>query len=287
MLNWFKRPYYYNQSNKFKFVLSVGIGVLVFVLLLIFEPANINNKTKMNSYLVKFIVSLITVFNLLFFFFVFTKRFSNFFSEKNWNVGKHLITIVLLIVFSSAIRWLFVNYVLGLDAHHKISFFRMVRYSFSIGIIPTLIYIYFDEKYHYNKYKKASEKLKISEKKKVNGNSSNRKVIIYATNNKDNINFTINDLVYITTESNYACFFIKEKNDIKEHILRIQLKAVEEKLKQFKNILRCHKSYIVNTNYIQRISGNARGYIFHLRKTPIEIPVSRRFSQKQLEEIIL
>lgn len=91
-------------------------------------------------------------------------------------------------------------------------------------------------------------------------------------------------MVYVTTESNYACFFIKDKRDLKEHILRLQLKAVEEKLKQYDNIIRCHRSYIVNTDAINNISGNARGHYLNVNGSSVNIPVSREVSKIYIEK---
>lgn len=169
----------------------------------------------------------------------------------------------------------------------KLSFLQTLKFSIIIGVFPTLVYIYLDEKYHHNKYKTASKELTEERKEVIISKpkrKSTKKVTIYASNNKDNLSFKINTLIYVTSESNYACFFIKnDENIIKEYILRLPLKDVEAQLKEFSEIFRCHKSYLINTSYINEVSGNARGYYFHMNNIKIDIPVSRSINKKQLQ----
>lgn len=289
IIEWFNKPYYFNESNTFKFNVSIGIGAIIFILLTIFRPADIKN-TPISPDLFRLLVSLITVFNLLFFFFIVVRLFPKFFNNDNWTVGRHFTTIICLIMFSSIIRWWFVNYILKESHPNIIGFFKMVYYSFIIGILPTLTYIYFDEKYHYKKFKKESDEIMASKTNIADDDdisSISKKIItIYSTNKNDSISFKINDLLYVTTESNYASFYIKENKEIKEYILRLQLKVVEEELKQINTFTRCHKSYIVNKNAIIKLSGNARGYFLNLRDIALKIPISRKFSKKEIENMI-
>jgi DNA-binding LytR/AlgR family response regulator len=41
------------------------------------------------------------------------------------------------------------------------------------------------------------------------------------------------------------------------------------------NFYRCHKSYVINLDQVNHISGNAQGYKFHLKSAEDLIPVSR------------
>jgi DNA-binding LytR/AlgR family response regulator len=48
---------------------------------------------------------------------------------------------------------------------------------------------------------------------------------------------------------------------------------------------RCHRSYLVNLNYIRHISGNATGYKLHLEGVNDLIPVSRNLNNEIIEKI--
>jgi len=57
---------------------------------------------------------------------------------------------------------------------------------------------------------------------------------------------------------------------------RLPLKDFEIQLKAYPYILKIHRSYIVNLKAIKFISGNAQGYVLHLKNYPQKtIPVSR------------
>jgi len=66
-------------------------------------------------------------------------------------------------------------------------------------------------------------------------------------------------------------------------LIRISLRKVEKQLAGFDNIIRCHRSHIINAQNIDKMSGNARSYNIHFNKLEFQIPVSRNFPQKMLE----
>ncbi|NTV41579.1 MAG: LytTR family transcriptional regulator, partial [Candidatus Moranbacteria bacterium] len=56
-------------------------------------------------------------------------------------------------------------------------------------------------------------------------------------------------------------------------------------LTEHKFIVKCHRSYIVNINYIDRFEGNVQGYKLYLDKIDFPIPVSKNFAGR-LQELI-
>ena len=61
---------------------------------------------------------------------------------------------------------------------------------------------------------------------------------------------------------------------------------IESFLKDYDFIIRCHKSYIVNTKYVNKVTGNARGYLLKCNILDFYIPVSRKFSKKSLLTLV-
>lgn len=285
--NWVKKPYYYDHTTAFKIKASVGIGLLVFILLVLLSPVKVKIIT-INPYLFKFYFGVITTLNLFFFFFITEKAFKKFFNSETWTVGKHFFTIISLIVFSSIIRWLFLYFFFPVELQlNNISLLKMIINSFSIGFFLVLIFIYFDEKQQSEKFAIDENELQEKRNTKIRKISENKSVTLYATNKKDFITFNLNDLIYMYSESNYACIILKDKNkDFKEEILRVPLHAIEKELEPYNQIFRCHKSYIVNTDYVNNISGNARGYSLHLKNNIKQIPVSRKFTKEQLQDAV-
>ncbi len=54
-----------------------------------------------------------------------------------------------------------------------------------------------------------------------------------------------------------------------------------------KKVIRCHKSYIVNLNKVNRISGNAKGYKLQIDELDFLIPVSRSLGIDDLNQLDL
>ncbi len=75
----------------------------------------------------------------------------------------------------------------------------------------------------------------------------------------------VDDILYIESDRNYLTFVSKEK----KYIIIDTLKAWKEKLPH--HFFHIHKSYIVNTNYIEKIAGNEI-YISQKR-----IPIGRTY----------
>lgn len=84
---------------------------------------------------------------------------------------------------------------------------------------------------------------------------------------KDKTKIYLNDLMYVKSDDHYLHAFGK---DGKNHFVRGKLTQILQELPP--NFVKCHRSYIVNTNYIQSIH---QGHL--ILKNKDEIPVSRGF----------
>ena len=157
-----------------------------------------------------------------------------------------------------------------------------------MSLIPLTFFIFINEKNVREKREKRVFEIKeINRKKEINiSKKLTKEISINSDNGKENITFHIDNLVYITSQGNYASFFLKNESDLKEKILRVTLTKIATELKEYSYIIRCHKSYIVNINIINDISGNARGYLLKSDFIPIDIPVSRSFSRESLQKLI-
>lgn len=84
---------------------------------------------------------------------------------------------------------------------------------------------------------------------------------------KDNTKVYLNDLMYIKAEDHYLHLF---NADAKKHLVRGKISQIIEELPP--NFVKCHRSYIVNTNFIATYG---RGFV--VLKNKEEVPTSRNF----------
>ena len=68
-------------------------------------------------------------------------------------------------------------------------------------------------------------------------------------------------------------------------IITYNYEGLEGQLSDFPQIIRCHKSYLINIHQISRVSGNSRGYSLHFVDDMDPIPISRGY-QKDVMSII-
>ncbi|MCL9807982.1 LytR/AlgR family response regulator transcription factor [Flavobacterium luminosum] len=85
------------------------------------------------------------------------------------------------------------------------------------------------------------------------------------------------EIIYLKADSNYTQVFLENG---KKHITSRILRNFEETLKDYKQFFRCHKSYIINTKFVECYSKSDGGTI--ILKNKQEIPVSPEKSEELL-----
>ncbi len=78
-----------------------------------------------------------------------------------------------------------------------------------------------------------------------------------------------NDIVYLKAENSYTMVVLASG---KKYVTSRFLKNFEESLIDYQQFIRCHKSFIVNTDYIASYSKSDGGYLF--LTTEAQIPIS-------------
>ncbi len=68
-------------------------------------------------------------------------------------------------------------------------------------------------------------------------------------------------------------------------LIRSSLKKVNERINEFDFILRCHRTFIVNINYIKEIIGNSRGYKIRLENLDFPVFVSQKYLSEFKDKI--
>ena len=137
--------------------------------------------------------------------------------------------------------------------------------------------------------------LKIA-KSMINTNETNNKtqkttVESTVTDNPDIINFhdyagalkftvKLENIYYIKAEGNYVNVFYNNKGGISSFVLRNKIQAIEDNLAGTP-LMRCHRTYIVNSNNIKLIRTEDEGYYIDFNQPGLEsVPVSRTYSEK-------
>lgn len=289
LINWLAKPYYFNPCVKFKLKFSFFFGLFVFLFLYIFRPFYLS---LFDVIIVEYTIGIGTIAFLGTFFILFIPPyiFKNYFNEDNWTIGKSLLLVFLGVIIIGTFLWYFGEMYKEPFQLRRLSLLEYLTYTLLVTSLPMSLYTFYNEKKINRKRNKKIEEIKLFKKQQDNFKKIDLKtqVRIFSDNEKESIKLKVNDLVYITSQGNYASFFIKKENsnDLKEEILRVTLSKIETILENYPSIIRCHKSYIVNTVYVEDITGNARGYLLKSKLISFEIPVSRKFSKNSLLSLL-
>ncbi len=108
-------------------------------------------------------------------------------------------------------------------------------------------------------------------------------IINITTNTAEILAVDPQDISFVQASDNYCTVHWYDSGILKNKMLRQTLKNIETQLLPFKNIVRCHKTFMVNLNQELMITGNARAYFIENKTLPIRIPISRAKSKAILD----
>ncbi len=264
----FSQPFPRPENTIFQKILnSFYEGVGVFFFFYVFQPFGINgwDIEHKNLYLAIYgvLVFLVTAFYRV----ILPVLFSQYFSEKNWTVGREILGIVFILAMITGLI-LFYHSVIF---HNSGGRFQEVIFMFFlvtvIGSIPVTISVLSRFTFLYKKYNQEIRLSSVSPQSKV--------LRLIADNEKDFLE--IEDLLYIESADNYSSILFKKEGKREKELLRSSLSRLETQIEN-PRVVRCHRSYIVNLDHVVSVSGNAQGYKLHLRDLVDTIPVARKYS---------
>jgi hypothetical protein len=90
------------------------------------------------------------------------------------------------------------------------------------------------------------------------------------------------DILWIQGSDNYVTIWYQARSKVSRFMLRNTLRAMEDELKQ-EQVIRCHRSYLVNIEKVKLIRREKDGLMLELDTVPPSvIPVSRTYMQEVL-----
>ena len=123
------------------------------------------------------------------------------------------------------------------------------------------------------------DKINLLEKISEGGDPNIQKLMIPFRDEKGTLRISIkpNDLLYLQGSDNYVTIYYNHQNKPSKFLLRSTLKKMEEDLTEL-NIMRCHRSYMINIDKVKLVKKDKEGLILVLDiDPPIEIPVSKTY----------
>lgn len=269
----FSQPYPFDskQLNPLRKVTrSFAEGFFIAIFLIIFEPFGINNWNTPNKLYYLLVFGLITTLSLLFLRVVIIPAFPAYFNETKWTVGREIASTLLLLLIIATGNVLFLSFILN-EAFSLQNFLWSLTFVALLGIFPIFFGVMSNYIYQLKKYKKT---VSVKHSEEV---ESLQVITFIAENEKDTFEIAQRDLLFIESADNYAVINYIESGQLKKELLRSSLTRLGKQVES-ESIVRCHRSFIVNLNKVEDVTGNAQGYKFHLQTSEVIVPVARKYS---------
>ena len=125
-------------------------------------------------------------------------------------------------------------------------------------------------------YRKQNEEIKQLQTS-VAKPSENKLISFRDENGKIRFSALTKDLLFLESTDNYVSVYYLSENKVKRLLLRNTLKNLEEELKNH-GIMRCHRSFMVNTQNIEFMKKSGKKLILTMKQFDNNIPVSQKYS---------
>lgn len=275
MQSFFNRPYPSNYERNNRVVIAASYGLFVSLFLMIFQPFGISMSTD-PLYLLKTAgFGLVTFLVMLFVYLALPVMYPDFFKEKNYTIGKELIVSAFLILLiglaNSAYAHIFVI------QPSKQSILNMIWQTFLVGIFPISFLTLLQYNRLYKSNTKVSQAIKLSSDRNSNVIRELAEQHYYSiSTEQDNTPIILENLLFLESDGNYVHLYQVADKSYTKTMHRATLKSLEEE-NSFQNVVRCHRSFIVNLDQVIDVSGNAQGLKLKLNGVEEEVPVSRKY----------
>ncbi len=282
MNKYLNKPFPFIEQTNHKIIASLLFSAFVYVFLIVFQPFNISN---IQYYKPIFILGFfaITFFVLLFSLLLIPYFFGKYFNPDNWTIKKNLVFTSLIILIITVLNWLY-NSTVGENITTQFSLLYFIFITVSVGAFPVVLLNFLVEKYLNKRNQNIADSFNTNIDEQNRSNNS-KIITIISENNNESIKIDLDQLLCIKSEGNYVNIFYKINGGIERKLIRNSISKILEQLMIFKQINRCHRSFVVNFDNVESISGNARNFNLQIKNLDFPIPVSRSFPKHLISQI--
>ena len=262
-------PYYYRNQSRLILVLLL-ITFLSFSFSYFFEPFVVNVAEHKISSIWILLIHAFIPFPIAYIYISVMNRYVK--NDITWSLGKEIFNLSIILLIIGIVNFLIRDLIyINPDNWSFQYFWEEIRNTFLVGFLLLIIVLPLNLERLINKHTSSLKKLPPNTLQEVN----NTLVSIKNSVSNENYELKIKDFLFAKVESNYTEVFTSSSDRVHKMLIRITLKELEGQLKPVSRIFKTHRSYLVNLNAIESISGTAQGYQLILKNCSIIVPVSR------------
>lgn len=252
-------PYRYHKNLAKLVVLQF---LLVFLFLYLFRPFGYDPDKHYFNYAVTCLFQACSPALIVYCYFLILNRSNKGAVALRWTLGLQLLHLI-LVLFLIGLASFFLRTLIYKGTNH-LSWSNLVTELKNVYLAGSLFVVYLLAFGNKNTSKPLIK-------------ASPCSIPIKTETKKDDFTLHSEHFVYAKSEGNYIDLYTKDQELLKKDLKRISLKNLNAQLKQNPQFVRCHRAYLVNTNHIVKITGNAQGYLLSVNGAAEKIPVSRTY----------
>ncbi len=282
----FSQPYPFYYRGKTLLVISGFIFAVTFLFNYFFQPFHVNiSEHRMAFEYICLIHALIPSILFLLLFSIIQQIEA---IDEKWKVKEEILVIlgylILVGIFNFMVRDVIYTNPDNWSVHY---FVEEIKNTLLAGVLFIFIFIPFNFKRLHDQYQVKSSKL-IPPQPYIKTATVKKTIPINTQLKTDDFMLEVHQFIFAKAEKNYVEIYLQHENDIQKLVKRITLIQLENQLKPISFITKIHRSYLLNLNKVENISGNAQGYQLKLANCEYSIPVSRsniEIFEKRMSEL--
>lgn len=273
-----QQPYPLLESASARWRMSLLFGLFVFLFLWVFEPVGFNEIPENKSWHALG-YGLVCTLTMLLMNVLLVQAFPRFFKENSWTTGRQIAmtmanigliglanVIYTMYAFQQPFRW------------GNLFYFELI--TLGIGLFPVAASYIANQLLLERRYRQGSSHLNSQLEQHPPtvpppSAPKNEWLLLEGENQNEKLRVDLGALRYLQAADNYVEIYWMGPDGLEKALLRGSMRAFAEQLAAYPSCFRCHKSFLVNKQHLQHISGNAQGYKLKLDGVDVLIPVSR------------
>lgn len=263
MLNFLNKSYRDTASGRKKLMSILAFGLFIFLFLFLFKPFGMYQLDQLRQFFISLGFGVITTFVLL----VFKFLIEPVVIGEYWTLGKNILWDILIASSIGAANYFYIRIVFNME-FNVLYLLYSIWTAILVGSIPVTLSYFLS----YNRlYKNALKDAAVPEDTII----LDKEILIKAGYPKNDFRANPKHILYLCSNDNYVTIVTVKDNTQNKTTIRGTLKSAEAELRKNNRFIRCHKCYIVNLDYVEKVTGNSQNMKIRLSPSGAEIPVAR------------
>jgi len=271
--NFLRKKIVYPSKTGIKLIISLVSFGLVFSFLIVYTPFRIYEIGE-DKYLLALIVSCFTASTILFVFIISPFIFPVIRKPEGYTNLKMIIQFLFILLIALLLNYLYLSnskysQQIKIDAGY---IFLMMDIIFFPGILLANLVNWKRKELIIIDIPLADKHIAINEL-----NNLHSEVAIYTAEHDVAFKFQIDDFIYACSSENYSEIYIIKEGIVTRNLIRITFINLFDILHVHPQIIRCHRTRIVNLTHVIGLVKDGKSTFVRLAKINKAIPVSRNY----------